>query len=80
MLELMSARRRAQTAPSAGRGGRTDTCVVGADGELACEDDSSSVLPPADNLDVGNTYQFAYQPAMSMYNRSGHFRTVLVYY
>lgn len=70
MLELMSARRRAEERSAPAREISGDRCVVSTDGSMVCEDDSSMVLPPVESLKVGNTYQFAFQPAMSMVNRS----------
>lgn len=79
MLELLSARRRqegnasAAPAPNADdaaiRNSVRDRCLVETDGSMECEDDASFVIPPAPELEIRNSYQFVFHPAMSMANR-----------
>lgn len=71
MLELFSARRRVEHSAESPQEKlqHPEKCVVSNDGTMACEDDSTSVLPAAGQLKIGNSYQFTFQPAMSMQNR-----------
>ena len=62
MLELLSSRRSAENAVP-------EDCIVRADGSMECGEDSSTHIPSPEGLEVGNTYQFYYQPAMSMSHR-----------